>query len=175
MKRLIFWIPLALVLLLGTVVAATLLSPADRAQRSRLIGRPVPSFATPPLQPDRPGLASADLTGGGPRLVNLFASWCVPCIAEAPSLLELQRRGVRIDAVAVRDEAGAVAEFLARHGDPFAAIGDDRRSKAQLALGSSGVPETFVVDAQGVIRHHHLGPVMPQDMSTILQALEEAR
>lgn len=175
MKRFVFWTPLALVLLLGIVVAATLLRPADRVQRSRLVGRPVPAFSVPPMQPGRPGLASADLGGGGPRLVNLFASWCVPCIAEAPSLLELERRGVRIDAIAVRDEPGAVAGFLQRHGDPFVALGDDRQSRAQVALGSSGVPESFVVDAGGVIRHHHLGPIMPQDMGTILQALERAR
>lgn len=174
MKRVALWAPLALVFLIALVVAATLLRPTGQAQRSRLVGQAVPAFSTPPLQAGRPGLASTDLLGQ-PRLLNLFASWCVPCIAEAPSLLELERRGVRIDAIAVRDEPDAVAEFLRRHGDPFAAIGDDRQSRAQLALGSSGVPESFIVDARGVIRHHHLGPIMPQDVSTILQALEQAR
>lgn len=174
MRRVALWAPLALVLLIALVVAATLLRPATQAQHSRLVGQPVPAFTTPSIQPGRPGLASTDLQSQ-PRLLNLFASWCVPCVAEAPSLLELERRGVRIDAIAVRDEAGAVAEFLSRHGDPFAAIGDDRESRAQLALGSSGVPESFVVDEAGVIRHHHLGPIMPQDVNRILQAVEAAR
>ena len=105
---------------------------------------------------------------GQPRLVNVFASWCVPCIAEAPLLMELKRQGVPIDAIAVRDQPEDVADFLGRHGDPFERIGADPESRVQIALGSSGVPETFIVDGRGIIRYQHMGPIEPGDVPAIL-------
>jgi cytochrome c biogenesis protein CcmG/thiol:disulfide interchange protein DsbE len=99
----------------------------------------------------------------------------VPCIAEAPLLTELERRGVPIDAIAVRDRPEDVAAFLARHGDPFDRIGTDPESRIQLALGSSGVPETFIVDGRGVIRYQHMGPIEPGDVATILRRWEAAK
>ena len=101
-------------------------------------------------------------------MINVFASWCVPCIAEAPLLAGLKRQGIAIDAIAVRDRPEDVAEFLARNGDPFERIGRDPESKVQLALGSSGVPETFIVDGHGIIRYQHIGPIEPNDLPTIL-------
>ena len=172
------WLRLLPVLLLVLVVAGLvwrLANPADTAVTSRLVGKPVPQFALPAAVPGKPPLSSADLASGQPRLLNVFASWCVPCIAEAPVLAELERRGVAIDAIAVRDRPEDVAEFLERHGDPFERIGADRQSRAQLALGSSGVPESFVVDGNGVIRHQHIGPILPVDIPTILAELEKAR
>ncbi|HEU4704781.1 MAG TPA: redoxin family protein [Sphingomicrobium sp.] len=172
------WLRLAPVALLALVVAALawrLAHPEDTTIRSRLAGQPVPEFALPPAIPGKPGLASADLARGEPRLLNVFASWCVPCIAEARVLGELRRRGARIDAIAIRDRPGDVADFLARHGDPFDRIGSDATSRVQLALGSSGVPESFVVDGRGVIRYQHVGPIEPADVPTILAELEKAR
>ncbi|NWM30154.1 redoxin domain-containing protein, partial [Escherichia coli] len=78
------------------------------------------------------------LATGKPRLLNVFASWCIPCIAEAPQLLKLRQAGVEIDAIAIRDTPEAVQAFLERNGDPDARIGDDPTGKAQIALGSSG-------------------------------------
>lgn len=167
MRRLLIWAPLAGFVLLAALVASGLLSPGDRTVRSRLVGQPVPAFALAPAVPGKPGLASGDLEGDGVRLVNLFGSWCGPCIAEAPQLLALAGEGVAIDGIALRDTGAAVARFLADHGDPFRRIGDDPHSAAQVALGSAGVPESFVVDARGVIRHQHVGPIMPQDMARI--------
>ena len=108
-------------------------------------------------------------------MINLFASWCVPCIAEAPILMELKRQGVAIDAVAVRDRPQDVAEFLARHGDPFVRVGSDPQSNVQLALGSSGVPESFIVDGRGIIRYQHMGPIEPQDVPVLLREWEAAK
>jgi cytochrome c biogenesis protein CcmG, thiol:disulfide interchange protein DsbE len=90
-------------------------------------------------------------------------------------LMELKRRGVKIDAIAIRDRPEDVAAFLARNGDPYERIGSDTASRVQLAMGSSGVPETFVVDGKGVIRHQHIGDIRPENVDTILAELEKAK
>ena len=175
MKRPLLWLPLLAFVAILLVVAAGLFRPADRTVRSRLIGEPLPAFALPPMVGGKPGLATADFRRGGPRLLNVFASWCVPCIAEAPQLLALKRAGVPIDAIAIRDTAPAVADFLARNGDPYARIGGDAASRVQLALGSSGVPESFVIDGRGRIAHQHVGAITADDVPLILAAMARAR
>ena len=172
------WLRLLPVALLGLLLAALvwrLASPDDTIIRSRMVGQTVPDFALPAAVPGKPGLSSTDLAGGSPRLINLFASWCVPCIAEAPLLAELARRGVAIDGVAIRDKPRDVAAFLARNGDPFERIGSDESSRAQLALGSAGVPESFVIDPRGIIRYQHIGPIESGDVPMLLDRLEQAR
>ena len=172
------WLRLTPVVLLGLVIAALvwrLANPEDPTIRSRLAGKPVPQFVLPAALPGKPGLASADLAGGQPRLLNAFASWCVPCIAEARVLDELRRRGVAIDAIAIRDRPEDVAEFLATYGDPFERMGSDDNSRVQLALGSSGVPESFVIDGRGIIRYQHIGPIEPAHVPVILAQLEAAK
>ena len=169
------WLPIAVLALIVAALVWRLTNPEDTNIRSRLAGQPVPQFVLPAAIPGKPGLASTHLATGQPRLLNVFASWCVPCIAEAPMLLELKRRGVAIDAIAIRDRPADVAAFLARHGDPFTRIGSDDNSRVQLALGSSGVPESFVVDGRGIIRHQHIGPIEPGDVPLILAELEKAR
>lgn len=169
------FIPLIVFALIVVAVAWRLAVPRDDRVASKLEGQKLPSFSLPPALPGKPGLTSADLAKGSPRLVNIFASWCVPCAAEAPVLLDLKRQGVPIDAIAIRDRPADVAAFLARHGDPFERIGSDDRSQVQIALGSSGVPESFVVDGRGVIRAQHIGPIMPHDVPDIMRAMEAAK
>ena len=169
------FIPLIVFALIVIAVAWRLAVPRDDRVASKLEGQKLPSFALPPALPGKPGLTSADLAKGAPRLVNIFASWCVPCAAEAPVLLDLKRRGVAIDAIAINDKAEDVAAFLAQHGDPFEHIGSDRGSRVQMALGSSGVPESFVVDGRGVIRAQHIGPIMPHDVAGIVRAMDQAK
>lgn len=172
------WLRLLPVAVLALVVAGfvwRLANPPDAVVESKLVGERVPAFALPAALPAKPGLSSAALATGGPRLVNLFASWCVPCIAEAPVLAELEAQGVRIDGIAIRDRPEDLAAFLVRHGDPFERIGADDTSRVQLALGAAGVPESFVVDGRGIIRYQHIGPIEPDDMATILSELEQAR
>lgn len=171
----LLWAPLCAFGILVAVVAWGLYRPADRTVYSRMVGQPLPDFALDPVAPGKPGLSSADFRKGSPRLLNVFASWCVPCVAEAPQLMTLKAAGVPIDAIAIKDTPDAVSRFLSRNGDPYARVGDDRHSRVQLALGSSGVPETFVVDGKGVIVKQHVGDIRREDVPALLQALADAK
>jgi cytochrome c biogenesis protein CcmG/thiol:disulfide interchange protein DsbE len=175
MSRGLRLIPIILLVWVLIAFAWRLIEPNDPTIRSQLVNREVPAFQLPPALPGTPGLKSTDFASGEPRLLNFFASWCVPCIAEAPVLEELRRKGVKIDGIAIRDTPGAVAAFLERNGNPYDRIGSDRNSRVQLALGSAGVPETFIIDGKGVIRFQYVGPIGPANVATILDELEKAR
>jgi cytochrome c biogenesis protein CcmG/thiol:disulfide interchange protein DsbE len=140
-----------------------------------MVGKLVPSFALEPAVNGKPGLRSSDLADGRPKIVHFFATWCVPCIAEAPVLEELKRRGVAIQGIAVRDRRDAMTAFLRQHGDPFDRIGEDPQSVVQLAFGSAGVPESFMVDGSGRIRMQHVGPIEPGEVETLVEAVEKLR
>ena len=172
MSRGLRLIPIILLLWLVFGFAWRLVRPADPAVHSQMVERSLPAFDLAPAAAGKAGLRSTDLAGGKPRLLNIFASWCVPCIGEAPVLNELKRRGVEIDAIAVRDTPDAISAFLREHGDPYARVGADRQSEIQIALGSSGVPETFVIDGNGVIRHQYIGPLTSANIPGVLQQLE---
>lgn len=175
MSRWVRFAPLALLLLIIAALVWRLANPSDTNVHSTLEGRPVPAFALPAILPNKPALSSADLATGQPRLVNIFASWCVPCVTEVKVLQALKEKGVRIDGIAVRDRPQDLADFLAQNGDPYERIGSDLQSQVQISLGSSGVPESFVVDGKGVIRYQQIGPIEASDVPTILAKLEQAR
>jgi cytochrome c biogenesis protein CcmG/thiol:disulfide interchange protein DsbE len=175
MKRFALWAPLTIFALLFAVVASGLIRPAEQTVRSAMVGKPVPDFSLPAMVPGKPGLTTASFRQGKPRLLNVFASWCIPCIAEAPQLMRLKAMGIPIDAIAIRDTAPAIAGFLRRNGDPYGRIGSDRASQVQLALGSSGVPETFVVDGRGIIVKQIIGDIRPENIAEIVQAVKDAR
>ena len=175
MSRAVRFLPLLILLLFVAIVSWRLIVPNDEKIRSRMTGQPVPAFVLAPAVDGVPGLSSRDLATGQPRLINVFASWCVPCIAEAPLLMELKYQGIPIDAIAVRDKPEDVAEFLGRHGNPFERIGADPESRLQIALGSSGVPETFVIDGKGIIRYQHMGAIEPGDVQALRREWEAAR
>lgn len=174
MRRWTIWLPFALFAGFFMLAAAGLLWPSDSAIESKMVGKDLPEFDLPAAVADRPALAKADFVQGRPQLLNVFASWCVPCIAEAPYLQELANRGVVINGVAIRDKREDVTAFLARNGNPYARIGADDISKVQFEIGSSGVPETFVIDGQGKIVHQHIGEIRREDVGAILQKLQEA-
>lgn len=168
-------LPLMLLALVAGALVWRLANPPDTAIQSKLIGQPAPQFTGKAALAGKPALSSPDLADGRPKLINFFASWCAPCIAEAPVLLELRRRGVPIVGISVRDRSDDLAQFLARNGDPFERIAADRDSKLQLAFGSAGVPESFVVDGRGIIRMEYVGPIEPADIPQIVRAVEAAR
>lgn len=175
MKRRLLWVPLLAFVVIAGLFAWMLRQEPDRQVRSRLVGQPLPAITLAPAIASKPGLTTAAFRTGKPRLLNVFGSWCVPCAAEAPQLAKLAKAGAKIDAIAIRDTPDKVAAFLADYGDPYVAIGDDRNSSVQLALGSSGVPETFVIDGQGRIAHQHIGAIRDEDVPVLLAKLKAAR
>ena len=175
MSRAVRFAPLALLLLILAALVWRLATPTDTSVHSALEGKALPAFSLPAIVPGKPPLSSAELATGQPHLVNVFASWCVPCVTEVKVLQTLRDRGVRIEGIAVRDRPDDLAEFLTRNGDPYERIGSDPQSDIQISLGSSGVPESFVVDGRGVIRYQQIGPIEASDVPTILTKLEQAR
>lgn len=143
---------------------------------SVLIGKEAPQFALPPLPGrDEHGLSRADL-GGQPMLVNVFASWCVPCRIEHPVVTRLAERGVIVQGINYKDRPEDAKAWLAELGDPFRYIGSDRDGRTAIEWGVYGIPETFVVDRDGRIVYRQVGPMQPRDVEEkILPLLEKLR
>ena len=175
MSKAVRFAPLALLVAIIAALVWRLATPVDTDVHSAMEGKQIPLFKLPAALPSKPGLSSSDLASGEPHLVNVFASWCVPCVTEVKVLQILKESGVPVEGIAIRDRADDLADFLARNGDPYERIGSDAQSEVQIALGSSGVPESFVVDGKGVIRYQHIGPIERSDMPLILTKLEQVR
>ena len=175
MSRAVRFAPLVLLVLLIVAMVWRLAKPVDTNVHSALENRSVPQFVLPPASPMKPGLSAGDLATGKPHLVNVFASWCVPCITEVKVLQEIEARGVSVEGIAVRDRAEDLQQFFAQNGDPYERIGSDAQSRVQIALGSSGVPESFIVDGKGIIRYQRIGPIEAGDVPMILAKLEQAK
>ncbi len=175
MKRgMILWLPLALVIALFIVFWRGLMVPDDHIIASQMVGKPLPAFVLPAAMPGQPGLSAADFRDGKPRLLNVFASWCVPCVAEVPVLMRMKAMGVDIAGIAVHDTAPALEKFLGENGNPYGRIGADSQSRIQMSLGSAGVPETFVIDGKGMIVHQHIGVISESDVPELLAMMGKA-
>lgn len=145
---------------------------------SALVGKPAPAFALPGIKDLAvPGLATANLQKGGVSVINVWASWCIPCREEAPLLLELAKRpDIALYAINYKDAPEAARQFLASAGQPFAAIGADESGRVGIDWGVYGVPETYVVDGRGIIRYKWIGPLTPEALTGTLAAeIEKAK
>ena len=145
---------------------------------SALINKPVPDFtlqAVPGLTV--PGFTSESLRTGKVTVVNVWASWCAPCRVEHPLLTELAKTpDIQLFGMNYKDEPENAVRFLTTLGQPFAAVGMDRDGRAALDWGVYGVPETFVVDGQGLIRYKHIGPLTPEAIAgDLFREIEKAR
>lgn len=138
---------------------------------SALIGKPAPAFELPPLEGvGLPGLKTADLTTGSVTVVNVWASWCVPCRQEHPLLEEVAKDSrIRLVGINYKDEPENARRFLGSLGNPFKAIGVDTRGRSAIDWGVYGVPETFVIAGDGTIAYKHIGPITPQSLETVLK------
>ena len=176
--RLAFIIPLAGFLVLAGFASIALMSTLrgerDMSQLpSAMVGKPAPSAGLPDLR-DAGGTVSVSDFAGQPILVNVFASWCAPCRAEAPAL-ELLSREITIMGIAYKDRPEDTRIFLKDYGDPFAGIGVDRDGAAGMAWGVYGVPETYLIGAYGTILLRHAGPIDRRVLDKILRpAIAEA-
>lgn len=173
--RFLFLAPLVVVLGIGAVFAVGLtLDP--RQIPSELIGRPAPAFELSPVQGRSLGLSSSDLVGEA-SLVNVFASWCTACRAEHPLFMELARtRQVPIHGLNYKDKPNDAAAWLDELGDPYTRTGADLNGRVGIDWGVYGVPETFVVGADGRIAYKHIGPVTPEALrQKILPLVEKLR
>lgn len=162
-RRRAYWLPLAVFLVIAAAFAVGLtLNP--REIPSALIGKPVPDFDLPPVRGRSLGLSSDDLRGEV-SLVNVWASWCVECRREHPLLMDLARTGdVPVHGLNYRDRPDDAEDWLNRLGDPYARTGADVDGRVAIDWGVYGVPETFVVNADGSIAHKHIGAMTAETL-----------
>jgi len=174
LNRIILLVPLAVFLGLAALFLVRLGSGDPSTIPSALIGHPVPETNLPPLAglerdgAPVPGIDAASFKGNV-SVVNVWASWCVPCHDEAPLLLQLaQDRRVRVVGINYKDDPGNARRFLGRYGDPFAAAGADQNGRAAIEWGVYGVPETFVVGRDGRIAYKLVGPITADNFNAVL-------
>jgi cytochrome c biogenesis protein CcmG/thiol:disulfide interchange protein DsbE len=163
-------VPLAVFAVLAAIFLVRLESGVDPSTiPSALVGKPAPAFDLPALAGvGVPGLKRADLDGRV-TLVNVFASWCVPCREEHPVLEALARDNrFRIVGIDYKDRDDNARAFLGDLGNPYAAIGVDAKGRAGIDWGVYGVPETFLVGADGIIRYKFVGPLSDETVARLL-------
>jgi cytochrome c biogenesis protein CcmG, thiol:disulfide interchange protein DsbE len=172
MRALKFGLPLLAFLgLAGFLLRGLWLNP--REVPSPLIGKGAPQFSAPTLNATADSasqIKNADYAGKV-WVLNVWASWCPTCPAEKPQLAELARTGVPVVGLNYKDEASAAQRALARHGNPYQAIGVDPAGRIGLDFGVYGTPETFVIDKAGVIRYKHIGPISTETLATKIMPL----
>ena len=174
-RRLLLWAPLAGAAAAGAGFYALL----DRMSNgsydphsvpSPLIGKPIPRFDLPGA--NGAGFSSADVMAAGtPVLLNFFASWCLPCVEEAPVLDTLHGQGVAVWGIAYKDKHDATAAYLARNGNPYARLAHDDAGQTAIDFGVYGVPETFFVDRTGIIRARWAGALTEELVADALQPM----
>jgi cytochrome c biogenesis protein CcmG, thiol:disulfide interchange protein DsbE len=174
MRRLLYILPLIAFVAVAAWFAVGLTRDPSKVP-SALIDRPIPQFALPALDgAGVPGLSDAAIKGKV-ALVNVFASWCVPCKIEHPILMRLaEEKRIAIYGINYKDTANDARGWLKNLGNPYAAIGHDEPGRVAIEWGVYGVPETFLIDREGRIRYKQVGPITPQALQdTILPLIAQ--
>lgn len=175
MGKVLMMLPPAIFALLAGLFAAGMFRDDPDALPSAREGQVAPPVVLTDLGGD-PAFTDADLRGGGVKLVNYWASWCAPCRVEHPVLMEIAEGGVPVFGINYKDDPANAMGFLDELGNPYAAMGADVTGRTALDWGVYGVPETYVIDGDGVIRLRFAGPITPEIyQSRILPAIEAAR
>ncbi len=174
MNRWLYLIPVVVLLGLGTLFFAGLRNNSGNEIPSTLIGQPMPALPEEALLDYDSGDISAILAENPVTLVNFFASWCAPCRAEHPSLIELQESGVAIIGVNYKDKPDNASDFMEELGNPYVAVRADTSGRSGIDWGVSGVPETFFVNSEGVVIKRFFGPITSRAMEEdVLPFLKE--
>ena len=174
-------LPLAIFLGLAGLFLVMLFGGSGSRLPSTLIGRSAPDVTLPPLEgltrdgAPVQGFGKADLAGGKVTLVNVFASWCAPCHAEHPYLMQLAADGrFRIVGINQKDQPENARRFLGAKGNPYAAVGIDPNGRASIEWGVYGVPETFIVRGDGTIAYKLVGPLGEPNIAAFKAEIEKA-
>jgi len=179
MRRVLLVLPIVLfAVLIGVLAVMTLQTNNGRDPSlipSPLVGKPAPEFTLPGIAGNTAGgFATGDLRGRA-TMVNVFASWCVPCLAEHPLISRLAGDGVPVYAINHRDTAADATKWLKKNGNPYTAVGFDPDGRVSTEWGVTGIPETFIINADGIIIYKHSGPITPKVLEDkILPKLREA-
>jgi cytochrome c biogenesis protein CcmG/thiol:disulfide interchange protein DsbE len=166
-RRLAAIAPIAALAALIVLFAGYSLRHDPRVVPMAMVGKALPDVRLAPLTGG--GVASLRDLARGPALVNFYASWCAPCAQEAPALMALKAEGVKVIGVAYKDAPDEASAFLTRFGDPYQAVLVDRDGRAGIEFGLTGVPETYAVDAAGVIRAKSAAPITAADAEAMLE------
>jgi cytochrome c biogenesis protein CcmG, thiol:disulfide interchange protein DsbE len=180
-RRLLVLLPLLLFGGLAALFLTGLLTGERSRLPSALVGRPAPGMELPPLDGlvrngvPVPGFNGADLRQGKVRLVNVFASWCAPCHAEHPFLMELAKDArIAILGINQKDTIENARRFLGAKGNPYSGVGVDPVGRASIEWGVYGVPETFIVRGDGEIAHKLVGPLTEANIAAFRAEIEKA-
>lgn len=179
MRRVLLVLPIVLFAVLIIVLGVMTLQTNDGRDPSLipspLIGKPAPAFSLPAVAENiAGGFATGDLRGKA-TMVNVFASWCIPCLAEHPLITRLAADGLTVYGINHRDTADEAIKWLKRNGNPYTAVGFDPDGRVSTEWGVTGIPETFIINANGIIIYKHSGPITPDVLEDkILPKLREA-
>ncbi len=177
MRRLLIALPVVLIISLLALFAAMIGRGAKTPAPSRLVGTSAPAFTLDILNHED-GKTTASLADfkGQPVMVNFFASWCTPCRAEHPFLMQLAKQGVTIIGIDYKDKPHAATQMLDDLGNPFALVVRDQNGRTGIDYGITGVPESFMLDANGIIRASWSSPLDEEIIKTVIRpALDSAR
>jgi|HubBroStandDraft_6_1064221.scaffolds.fasta_scaffold181163_1 cytochrome c biogenesis protein CcmG/thiol:disulfide interchange protein DsbE len=177
LTRALYILPVIGLFALAAFFFVSLNGPPPDQLPSVLIDKPAPEVSLPALDANAHAFSSADLKAGHVSIVNVWASWCVPCRAEAPELQALaQRRDVALYGIVYKDAPDKARAFLNDVGNPFSRIDLDASGSAGIEWGIYGVPETFIIDGNGIVRLRYPGPIVGNTLTdTILPAIAQAR
>ena len=178
MRRALYLLPLGLFLWLAVYFALGL-TKDPRLIPSALVDKPAPTFSLPALYDGAPGLSKKELTGEV-VILNVFASWCVPCRVEHPLWMQLKKENILpIHGIAWKDTKSNAIAWLKQLGNPYDLIGHDPQNQAGVEWGVYGVPETYIIDRAGRIRYKHVGPLYPEiwknDLLPVVERLKNEK
>ncbi len=157
MRRLLIIIPVLILVSLFALFGVMILRGDKKPEVSRMVGQRAASFSLAPLEGNKP-VSLADYRGQF-VVVNFFASWCAPCRVEHPMLMQMAKDGITIIGINYKDKPEPARVFLEEMGNPFAAIGQDSNGRTGINYGITGVPETFVISADGTVLAHWASPI----------------